>query len=62
MSKVVLTFPEGDWKAARWVIDCFHAMVHESYSEGAPRRTEADKLSKELHRQAREQIGEDYDT
>lgn len=62
---ITLKLDASDWKATRWVINCFQAAVHDAYSEGAPRRLEADKLTEELHEQARRQVsamGEDYDT
>jgi hypothetical protein len=54
--EIILKFPANDWKAVRWVINCFQDSVHNSYSENAPRRVEADKLVLELHEQARKQV------
>lgn len=65
MKKIILEFDAKDWKMVRWVINCFQGCVHGAYLEHSPARVNADKLSKELHEQARRQVrklGEDYDT
>jgi hypothetical protein len=62
---ITLEFDASDWKAVRWVINCFQGCVHGAYAEYSPARVRADKLVEELHEQARRQVSamnEDYDT
>jgi hypothetical protein len=59
--KIILEFEASDWLFCRWVINSFQWAIHQSYLEGSIRRLQADKLSKDLHEQARRQVNKIYE-